>query len=120
MKTVSIIVTIIICFFTGYLVGLRHRPNVGIGIYFENDRLIIDGGRHQGYTFNGNTVEISLPAWIEKKLFPDDIWRNVDVRNFNFNYRNCNPNIVKLPSEPNSVIVVEGSPHTKTFEDPNK
>ncbi len=116
MRLATILLCVFVCITVGWFIGYEMRPDIGLGIYFEDGRLVVDGGRHSGYVFNGNSVEISLPAWIEDKLFVDcDGWRNTDVRNFAFDYSLCNPNIIELPTDPNSVIVVEGSLHTKIF-----
>lgn len=113
MKIVKLIVLVVIGFLVGFI--SNRKPEIGVGVYFENDRLVIDGGRHQGYVFDGNAVDITLPKWMEEKVCPDGVWRNFNVRNFHFDYRGVKPNVIELPSDPNSVIVVEGNLLTKTF-----
>ena len=106
-KGIGLLIVGLVCI-GSFQLGLLSQPDVGMGIYFEEGRLVIDGGRHDGYVFNGNTVDITLPAWIEEKMCPDHVWENSITRNFRFDFTGINdPNVIELPNEPNRTILVD-------------
>lgn len=109
MRKLAISLLVVLAFCAGW--WLNPRPDIGMGIYFEDGRLIADGG---GHTFNGNFVDITLPDWIKGTL-GDEPFRNSTVRNFHFD---STDDVVVLP-EPNRTIVVHEI-NSKTFVDANE
>lgn len=78
---------------------LSPEPSVGMGIYFEDGRLIVDGGRQQGFVFTTDCPQVDIPEWMKTVLDVNECWNGSVMRNFHFDCTSEEPN------EPNNLII---------------
>ncbi len=80
---------VVLAFLVGGAGGYSIKPTTwtittprGMGIYFEDGYLVVDGGREDGVEL-ADGVDITLPKWIEDTL-GDEPCKGATFRNFAF------------------------------------